>query len=104
MGDTDDEIARMRKDITLRNAPAATWSAVNEDDEAKLNDLRNFGADITQGYLAQASESDQTELKDSVETNLKEGRKALEVAKENLEATKQDGGEIEFQGAQKKSR
>ena len=39
MGDTDDEIARMRKDITLRNAPAATWSAVNEDDEAKLNDL-----------------------------------------------------------------
>ena len=102
MGNPDEEITKLRKDITLHNAPAALWSAVNEDDDAKLNELRLFGADITQGYLAQASEPDQTELRNSIETNLKEGRKALEVAKENLEATKQTGGEIEFQGAQKK--
>ena len=64
-----------------RNAPAALWGAIGEDDVGKLDELRRYGSEMTQGYLAAASNKEKHALKPWLERHYQKRNKLLMVVK-----------------------
>ena len=97
---TDPTIATLRKRLIDRNAPAAMWGAIGEDDIAKMDELRRYGSEITQGYLATVGEDEKHALKALVGTTLSKAEQAVSAAKLGVEEAKNMGGVSERKRAE----
>ena len=102
LGDTDAAVQGMRRDVTVRNAPAAIWAAGREDDHVKLDELHRFGAEMTQGYLTSVPSDDSDKFKAVIVKNLEDSKKALKTAEDQAEDTLQSGALQDYQEAMKK--
>ena len=97
---TDPTIATLRKRLIDRNAPAAMWGAIGEDDIAKMDELRRYGSEITQGYLATVGEDEKHALKALVGTTLSKAEQAVSAAKLGVAEAKNMGGVSERKRAE----
>jgi hypothetical protein len=97
---TDPNVAILRKKLMDVNAPASLWTAIGEDDVSKLDELKGYGSEMTQGYLATATDTEKHALKALVGTTLAKAEQAVSGAQKGVLEAKAMGGESEIKRSQ----